>query len=557
MPTLSSFLSDHKPLIANKKLKVREFDEEPKGHFVSFVDEGNESFDVQIIIGTKEELEKYDCDCDLKKPCRHQVFLADFILSKEKTVAGKTPRKSTKKIPEYYKLIDSIDELALRDWLKNQLDENKALRLEFTHKFKEKTFTLESVEIDLLTAIKTATNSKKNLDQSQIKALLDLFEKINTPLYQYLEELSDIQTAILLIDKLCSICFHHYDTINSKSKKYEYYLKSLLPRLNNKFIPCTEVEFQKAIDLILKKSFQGNSISLRHIEYLTQLADLINESKVEILFSKIFEVYKQKKMDGSLLTSNFQTLLLSNTLKHGLFNIYYQSFSIIPWNNSYNIELIESLISINQLDQAAEFCHTYIKTNFNVEFNIPYFIQLREIYKQKNDKINYHKVIRELLPFSFNFSDYLEIKNSIADVEEAKKFRNKIYTRAKTYSAKPNHPCFEFCYKLLIEENKHNKLAELVERRLGNLQIINKYFDQVKIANDPRLLEYLLEFKSNDFYSMPESYEQEEKAAAEELATKIVSNFSTDVLGKYIKQIESKQRFYRMPFHTELVKNKF
>jgi hypothetical protein len=87
MPTLASFFSDHKHLIANKKLKVRELDEESVGNFVSFIDEGKESFDVHVSVDTNHELIKLECDCENKKPCLHQVFFGKIYYGEKATIS--------------------------------------------------------------------------------------------------------------------------------------------------------------------------------------------------------------------------------------------------------------------------------------------------------------------------------------------------------------------------------------------------------------------------------------------------------------------------------------
>ena len=98
MSTIQEFIISHKRLILNKKLKVRELDEESNGVFVAFVDEGKDSYDVHISIDDKNELLKQECDCENKKPCLHQVFLVEFISNKNQNSKGAEKRKTTKKI---------------------------------------------------------------------------------------------------------------------------------------------------------------------------------------------------------------------------------------------------------------------------------------------------------------------------------------------------------------------------------------------------------------------------------------------------------------------------
>lgn len=287
MPTLSSFFSDHKHLVVNKKLKVRELDEETEGNFVSFVDEGKESYDVHISIDDKNELTKNECDCENKKPCSHQVFLAEFILNKKQNSTEKTKRKSKKKLPEYYTIIDNLDEFELKNWLKTYLDDNKSVRFEFMLQFKENIFTAEALEQNIQEAISSTTNNRKKLDQLQIKNLLHLFDKLNQPIYDKIKKANDLNSAILLTIMVSKVLNSHYNMIKSNSKKYEAYLDNVFNLLTESFKAAPLEVFTSGIELFLQDVKRERSIKARAFDYLYFLRDSLDTKKRLALMSHL------------------------------------------------------------------------------------------------------------------------------------------------------------------------------------------------------------------------------------------------------------------------------
>lgn len=293
MPTISEFIVSNKHLLVNKKLKVRELDEETKGVFVSFVDEGKESYDVHVSIDAKDEMTKNECDCENKKPCAHQIFLAGYILNKRQKSAEKTKQRLTKKLPEYYSIVDSLDEFQLKNWLKTYLDNNKNVRFEFILQFKESTFSAEALEQNLMDAISSTTNNRKKLDQLQIKNLLNIFDKINQPIYDKIKDSKDLNASILLTIMVSKVLNSHYNMIKSNSKKYESYLDNVFDLLTEPFKAATQEDFTKGIEVFIQNVKRERSIRSRASDYLYFLRDTLETKKRLVLMSQI------KFMDNS------------------------------------------------------------------------------------------------------------------------------------------------------------------------------------------------------------------------------------------------------------------
>lgn len=81
-----------------KAVQVRELDEEEPGHFVAFVDEGEETFDVHIQL-KEENVQQMSCDCgQISTCCIHQAAVLVQLTQKGTKIVSrpkikkKTPR---------------------------------------------------------------------------------------------------------------------------------------------------------------------------------------------------------------------------------------------------------------------------------------------------------------------------------------------------------------------------------------------------------------------------------------------------------------------------------
>jgi len=554
LPALTDFIATHKRLLTNKKLKVRELDEESKGKFVAFVDDGIESYDVQISLDDQNQISLLDCDCDNKKPCVHLVFLADNLAHINEPLSIEKKRKSTKKLPEYYHLIDSIDEIKLKDWLKSSLDKDKEMRLVFFHAFKEKSLALESIQIDMLAAIKSVTNNRKKPDASVIKKLLDLFAKINAPLYLHIQASKDIYASILMLYAVFTVAQNHYNTLHSKSKKYEAYIHSIFPVLNDHLIKASKEEFINAINVVIQNLERKNTNFLVPLSYLITLIYLVNEEKIDVLLEASFSYLKVEKLESTSEGFFLYKMLLTVTSLFHRFEKYAMNFSIYSWENEFNLNLIKAHIEIKKYSTAENIAQRCIQSNYKIEYSLPYLNLLKNMYKETNDIEKYLDVAKKIVPYTFDYDDYLETLNSILSVEDKIKYRTRIYSNAISLSTHYEHPAYEFCYKLLIGENKHAKLQDLISKNYGNYQLINKYFDDLQQKSLDTMLDSIFKFNSRSIRSFnygSKEYEEKESLAITELISKISAYFPLEKIKIILSQIEKSSH----PFHmSELTK---
>ncbi|MGL4582149.1 MAG: hypothetical protein ACRCVU_04100, partial [Flavobacterium sp.] len=114
---------DKASLTTISKLTIRELEEEKKGHWVAYVDEGNESYDVHVkFLGKQVDFTSCDCGVQEDQLCAHKtkmlLMLDDKLKGKkvvDKPVAKKTLSK--KKVSESEILLRASDQEIVYEWL--------------------------------------------------------------------------------------------------------------------------------------------------------------------------------------------------------------------------------------------------------------------------------------------------------------------------------------------------------------------------------------------------------------------------------------------------------
>src|SRR5215211_4611498 len=81
-----------------KKNTVRECDETAKGHFVAYVDEDDESFDVSLTV-SDNKITEHTCECKAgagSSFCRHKAALLMHIAGRKKIKSAVKAKKISK-----------------------------------------------------------------------------------------------------------------------------------------------------------------------------------------------------------------------------------------------------------------------------------------------------------------------------------------------------------------------------------------------------------------------------------------------------------------------------
>lgn len=494
-----------------KKLTVRELDEEEKGNYLSFVDDGEASFDVNIKLHG-DTIEAVSCDCAKPSPCIHIFAVVKAI---QAPVAAKAPPKRIKKEPVELQLLRTIDETALREWVKTLLAKNKDLVLSFTHYFSPvKKYTPEELTNLTKQAVRSVVKNKKAIDQTMLKKIFELWADIHKPvLEQYQADVSD-ENNFKLIKVIVQESFYYKDYFKINTIRFDKYVEEILHANANAISQLQNPETWKhTVNNIINSFLDERKILISpYVQQVYSVLDVSDDDKKAFIFERLKSFALEHKKNPSYWYFDFTRSLFYKTVAHKVFEKYFSLFFVSDWQNDYNITLIGELIKIRKFEEAEKLCKKCVSGNYREEYNVPYWVLLRKIYLATDNKAQLINICRLLLPYTFNFDDYLLVIENTPSEDERKKYRTKTLNAARRTSNNMLYQGIEFCFALLNHEGKYSKMIELVES-YSTYNLVIKYFEPMFATDKLRLLKALVEkseISNYNFYSEKTRLQEEE-----------------------------------------------
>ena len=481
-----------------KKLTVRELDEEGKGNYVSFVDDGDASYDVNIRL-RGDTIEAMSCDCGKLLPCIHILAVAKAINIPRSV---KTPGKRIKKEPPEIQLLRTVDETALREWVKTLLAKNKDLVIAFTHQFSpRKEYTPEELTNLTKQAVRSIVKNKKTIDNTMLKRIFELWADIHKPvLEQYRSDVSN-ENNFELIKVIISESLYYKGYFKINTIRFDKYVEDILHSNANAISQLENPEtWKNTVNSIINSFLDERKMLFSH--YVRQVYSILavsDEDKQSFIFEKLKGFALEHKTNSSFWYFDFIRSLFYKTVEHKVFEKYSSLFFTADWQNEYNMALIGELIKIREYKTAEAFCNKCIAGNYNEEYSVPYWGLLKEIYLATDNKPQLVNVCRLLLPYTFSFDDYLTIVENTPSEEEQKKYGTKMFNAARRVGGKLYFRCMEFCFRLLNYEKKYLKMIGLVQT-YSTYHLLIEYFDPMFAADKVRLLKALIEKTDGSYY---------------------------------------------------------
>lgn len=488
-----------KPFLAKAaKLVVRECDETEKGHFVAYVDEGEESYDVSLTLSAKGLVTDQSCDCKKGQTfCLHKGALLLYVAEKGKTPVAKKAKATPKsKLPPSVQLLAEVEEQPLKAWVQEVLLRNKDLEMAFVHHFtaQQRQYTPKEVEQITKDAIKAVVKNKRTVDTSELKRIVELWTDVHAVIVkQYLEGVAD-ENNFANLNALIDSCLAFNKGTNNNSNKISRYVEDTLRQcLEPVNILQTDTVWEKATGLFINHLIENGFILRTHyLAYLQSLCAISRPDRTGSILARIVSTYKQRRPNAIYNENTYTKMLFELVQQHKLLAQYYQSFAPIHFENTYNETLIKALIEIGQLDLAEQYSRQQITGNSRSEYNIPYLQLLKTIYAQQNKQRELIQTLNELLPLTFNFDDYLYIDTHLAESEEKSAWHTKLLSKAKTIMGRGNRNATIFCMQLYDHLNKPLKMIECIVNDPVSYQLILQYFDRMAKANTALLLESII-----------------------------------------------------------------
>jgi len=525
-----------------EKNEVRECDETEKGHYVAYVDDGKDTFDVSLILAPDKKISSHTCDCkNTGNFCRHKAALLMHIAKGTKTTQSVKAKKKSKAEA----LLDEAEPDDLKQWVKDLLQKNKDIELSFIHFFSGKQQQYSPDEVTNLTneAVKTIVKNKKNIDPTQLKKVVDVWTVIHAPIVKSHQVNVTNENSFLCFHALLESCILFQSNINTSSNKIGKYIEGLLQQSVEAVANLYDEEAWKtALGHFIENIFDKYKIRMHYVFHLKNILPISSEERRNTLIDLLARQYKKKFSENITNGNQYTKALFQIMEEYELINKYYKLFAPLTFDNDYNVKLIRTFINNGETETAKQYCDKQIKSNYRDEYNIAYMELLKEIYILEKDEINLATVLSQLLPFTFNFDDFLYIYDRMKNVEEKKKWRTKILTKARSASNRYDTVAAEFSFKLMDYEKKYSKMIDYINSDTP-YHLILQFFDPMVLTDKTSLLKAIIDKSEGHFISADD---EKEKQIFPQLLSLLLKHFNPDYLERVISQ-ETKRKYYYTP----------
>lgn len=528
--TLQSFITEHKTKLKTiKKLIVRDLDEIEKNTFVAYVDEGENSFDVQIVFDTKKNIKQTNCDCTEGGTCNHIIALANFIFeNKTEKTALKKPTK--RKLSETDQLLETLDNESIRIWLSELLNKNKELAFVFKNNFSETVLVVDEILIKktIQDSISSIIGKRKKVETSEVKKIVD---NLNTSLKPILEaifskfSIENHHFFKIIIDVLEEFNYSH----NFNSTRIIKFVESLYENKLKALFNIKDInEWQKAVQYYMKIVF-SEKFYQSDLDFIKKIYDFSKTNEIQKKFvvttlEELFIIQNQELNENYRLAFILEEFVLVVFTENDLLKKFQTHFQPRRFQNNHNVLLIQELVKLNQNELAEKYCLAQIEGNYKYDYDLPYVKILISIYKNNNENQKLANILVDYGKYLFSIENYNFIKANAAE-ERFKKYRQSALTNSRNAFQSGNIEAFDFYYEIKKLDGKPNDLFELLSNA-HQLSFVNKYKEIAFNLNENVFITTLLSI------SIYGSYHNDD---LKEIVNYILSKFDKPTLQFYLK----------------------
>lgn len=531
------------------KHKIRECDEEEKGKFIAFVEDGINDYDVKILLSAKGEMSEHSCDCGSKVPvCSHKLALLLNLSIPKKQPSAKS--KSGAKRSETDILLDAVSPEEIKDWLREVFKSQKDLDLLFRSKFlvRSRAFSKEEVFKISQDAVKSVVKSRRRIDKSEVKKIIDIWRQIHKSVLDAYRENPAGKSQFEALSGLLefTIVFNHdFGSGNSEINKYSV---SVIQSAEEALLGLPEAEWNKGLAGFLE--VMASKESRLSYFFMTRLLNLYSKCEVsrkELLLNQIMHGFTNYlKACGQHKNEYLRAVLPYLSESDGSFLKHFHLFEPMRFEPDYNEMLVNKLLAINEVSLAEKYCLNVIVSNVSEEYNYPFYELLKAIYSAIGNRDKLLKIKKLLLPFTFSLEDYKQILISLNNIEEAVNFRKKMLSKAR-YAYTPQ--AANFVFDLFLDEGDFKKAIKSINAYTPFVRLL-EHWNSLLRADRKEFLRLILTEANLD---IDEQGSDDYERICKMVMTKMLETIEPEIIKWAVKQYDSSWRDY--PFINYLKKN--
>lgn len=508
-----------------KKLVVRELDEEQEGVFVSYVDEGDSTFDVRIYIKDGVLLES-SCDCGVKEDyCLHKC-----VVLKSLKGISKNKNKRTKKLSEAEELLIGLDRDSITLWMKSLFKVNKDIELQFLLEFakQEVVYTADDVSNLIEEAIKTVAGRRKKLDAREVKKIADLVNKSLEGVKDFILIHSHQGIVTDLMNAVCTSIADFENRVAHTSVRM-YRIKdsfieyTALSILQTKDSVAVQEMFEHVWNLVFKEKGAYRKV-IGEFELVQQLFKNCSKEQKSFFSYRVIEELERGDVSFNSYPLEIKSFFLNVISSCGLMKEYKNYFHPIRYQNDYNIKLLNALKEVDSI-LLEEYCLLIIEGNQEEKYNILYYKFLHDLYVQMGDVARILVYKKLLFLTNRSVEDYIYIlKND--DKLLFNKFRKLLILRLESeFHKKKGSEVFLF--SLLDAEQNYAVMLSYIDYHI-RFTVFFPYLRSLYGHDKEQLLKRLFHIGRYSLFG---------EEIHKETVDFVVKNYSKDLLQSYLKKV--------------------
>lgn len=510
-----------------KKLAFRELEEfERKGNFVAYVDEREESYDVNIQLD-KDVVVGHSCDCKCRDTyCIHQIAIL-LVLSSNRGDAS-TAKKNTrvavgKKVKESEQLLLTLEQEALASWLLELFKSNKDIELQFLLKFgkNQKEYQGKDIVKILKDAVASVIGKRKKVEASEIKKIVQLWEKALVPFWEYLASNIGNEKVIDLFSAVYNAVMNVEYSLLYTGTRFKKFVESS----NSKIAVIianidSDIQWVKLTNAYWVKMWGEEYLQGGMLELFVLIYQSSTPERKRLLAAKIGDLITAFLEEGYHMPVAVDDFFLDVLLENNIFEGNADYFVPRQWEAKYNLKLIEAIQHLDP-NKAIDYCNIVISGNVNPAYNDPFLDILEDLYADKNDLNKLSHVKMEKFSSAPNIVDYIFIMDNSKDEELNKKFRTNTLMMLRNSMGYA-----ELYFRILEYEQNYKKMLEVIDYRITP-SVLLKFWDYLYAYDKLKFLGAIADKLHIDYRTDPSDLEQ--------LILKIMENYERDVINILFK----------------------
>lgn len=489
-------LNAHDSKMAKRFQKhVRELEEESKGRFIAFVDDGKDSFDVCVELSETKDIIGKTCDCPQVSPfCSHinAVCLAILEIDKPKKKARK------KKPNKFQEMVAQAEPNDVLEWLAAQMKTDKLLAKKFEIDFVRKdSLTVESlkeIHKDLLSSV---NGKKRTISAVHAGKVIKLYEPIHNRIYdkQIQKNISTQEVLDLIIEMRASVVQLHYMS-KSSGKRIVGYLNKLLEKTN----ACIQLMEKDAQLGLVKLLNEKNNLLKLSIGWATPMMLGMQNIDDNVKIEYVQNILKTEA--SKLGTRRKNEKLFSSVKDSEIIAEVIEDFPLEERHIEYNLELVEKLMLLKKYEIAVKYCLTVIDFSSDYYGQV-FFINMINALLELDDKDRLFKYGKKYFRKFATLEIYQLLRDIAPNALELEEFY-KICKNIKPYNFYDKN---EAALILMAVFNDHGKILKVFEiMKRFEVWDLPFSFSEILIAQDKDIFIKIYLDIGNRFWEMDNNY---------------------------------------------------